>query len=377
MTTVARNRLAWLVAGVAFTLMSLLEERLFMMPQGTTEQWLYFSILVTCLSLPLLASHVAVGTIAVVGGLIGMLLVENSLPGGAQLAAILALYMAGWKLARPQAHHVRLGVLIPFALVYIYFLTTGRNTLSDVVIFMAFGAAAYFIGEVVFKKDLVELRLAEQNLLLIEQRELMTQRALTEERSRIGRELHDILAHTVSLMVIQAGAARKVLRADIEKTEAALDAVETSGRNALRDMRTIVARMKTGNDLDLAPTLASLEQLVQNTEAAGLPVEFDVTPDLEAVPEPLQLTVYRIVQESLTNALKHGGAGGSATVTVQHVGRGIFVTVQNIAGTGSATFSTEGGHGLAGMGERVHVFGGTLETGPTPDGFLVEAHLPI
>ena len=209
MTAVTRNRLAWLVTGIAFMLTSLLEEDLLRAPETSDDRWMYFFIAVACLSLPLLASHITLGTILSVGAVVGLLVVEHSLPGGAQLAAILASLYGGSKLPRPSAHQVRLGVLIPFSVTYLYFLVEGRNELSDVVIFLGFATAVYFVGDITYKKDLAEQRLAAQNVLLIEQRELRTQQAVTEERSRIGRELHDILAHTVSLMVIQAGAAEE------------------------------------------------------------------------------------------------------------------------------------------------------------------------
>lgn len=377
--SLGRSRLGWLILGAALALISMLEEDLLMFPSEAVDQVVFGLILVTCFSLGLFPTHIAAGSTLGVGSLAVMLIFEKSLPGGAQLAAIFALYMAGSHLARPLAHQVRLITLIPFSIIYLYFFFGERNSASDVIIFVAFAAAAYYLGETVFRKDRAEARLAEQNLLLLEQHELKTQQTITEERARIGRELHDILAHTVSLMVIQTSAARKVLRGDVDRAEIALDAVETSGRNALKEMRTIVARMKADSPAEFAPSpnLAALVPLVETTRAAGLPVTLTIDPVAMSATETLQLTTFRIVQEGLTNALKHGGGGTETTVDISVSGRDLMIRIHNTDGERKPEFGGEGGHGLAGMTERVHVFGGTLKTGPVTGGFLVEAHLPF
>jgi signal transduction histidine kinase len=211
-------------------------------------------------------------------------------------------------------------------------------------------------------------------------RDLATHEAVTAERARIARELHDVVAHHMSVMVVQAGAARAVGAKDPAAANEALRQIETSGRTGLAEMRRLLEILKTSdgeNDLTPQPGLAGLDDLLDGMRATGLPVEAVV----EGVPRPLppgvDLSAYRIVQEALTNALKHAGEA-SARVLVRYEADALEVEIVDDGRGMPGDGSPAGGQGLIGMRERVQLFGGTLDAGPKPGGgFLVRARLPV
>jgi signal transduction histidine kinase len=211
-------------------------------------------------------------------------------------------------------------------------------------------------------------------------RDLAAREAVTAERARIARELHDVVAHHMSVMVVQAGAARAVGAKDPAAANQALRQVETSGRAGLAEMRRLLEILKTSdgaNDLTPQPGLAGLDDLLDGMRATGLPVEAVV----EGVPRPLppgvDVSAYRIVQEALTNALKHAGEA-SARVLVRYEADAIEVEIVDDGRGMPEDGSPAGGQGLIGMRERVQLFGGTLNAGPKPGGgFLVRARLPV
>jgi signal transduction histidine kinase len=203
------------------------------------------------------------------------------------------------------------------------------------------------------------------------------QRAIEEERARIARELHDVVAHSVSVMVIQSGAVRHRLDGDHPREREALEGVERAGREALDEMRRMLGILRSSGDqpsLEPQPGMGELAGLAEQMRTAGLPVELLVTGD-RSLPAGLGLTVYRIVQEALTNVLKHAGPA-RARVTISIGERSVIVEVVD-DGSGSAE-GTGTGHGLVGMRERVGIYGGTLTTGRREDGgFAVRAELPL
>ncbi len=211
-----------------------------------------------------------------------------------------------------------------------------------------------------------------------QEREERAQKAARDERARIARELHDVIAHSVSVMVVQAGAAEEVLRQTPECALEPIRAVQDTGRQALAEMARLLGMLRRdGEELGLAPQpgLDDLEGLVEQTRRAGLPVELRVEGTPRPVPLGADLSAYRIVQEALTNARKHAGEA-RATVTVRYGAEALEVEV---ADDGSGSGNGDGsGHGLVGMRERVALFGGELHAGPRPDGgFRVHARLPI
>jgi signal transduction histidine kinase len=190
--------------------------------------------------------------------------------------------------------------------------------------------------------------------------------------------MHDVVAHAVSLMVLQLGAARMRLEVDGVRLPPELRAAEDTGREALGELRRTVGVLRetsSAGSLAPVPDLGSLPDLVPPFAAVGLAVTLDVSPGEGPLPSSLQLAAYRIVQEGLTNVAKHAG-GVPVTVSVRRVGQELVVAVQN--SPGRAAHASAGGHGLAGMRERVMMFGGTLDAGPAGNGgFRLVARLPV
>jgi signal transduction histidine kinase len=201
--------------------------------------------------------------------------------------------------------------------------------------------------------------------------------AVAEERNRIARELHDVVGHSVSVMTVQASAVRRLMRPDQEKERAALETVEAAGREALTEMRRMVGVLRSGDappDLAPPPTLDQLDRLVDNFRRAGLDVVLETEGERANVPPGLDLTAYRLVQEALTNTLRHARAT-RAVVRVGVCGDALVISVRD---DGEGPNGTPPGTGLLGMRERVAVYGGTLSTGAAQGGgFELRAELPL
>jgi signal transduction histidine kinase len=208
-------------------------------------------------------------------------------------------------------------------------------------------------------------------------------RAVASERARIARELHDVVSHQVSVIVIQAGAARRALGRRPDDVAAAIEAIETAGRHALTDMRRmlgILGEPGPGRPESLAPLpgLDELGALVERVRAAGIRVELSIEGERRPLDPGVEVGAYRIVQEALTNVLKHASAS-EARVAVGYEPAVLMIEVENRR-TGRSSDLPRGsgeGHGLIGMRERATVLGGTLDAGPTPTGFRVSARLPV
>ncbi|WP_326643328.1 sensor histidine kinase [Streptosporangium sp. NBC_01755] len=213
-----------------------------------------------------------------------------------------------------------------------------------------------------------------------ERGELLDRKAVAEERTRIVRELHDVVAHSVSVMVMQAGAARLMLRPDQLVERETLTVVEEAGREAVEELRRMLGLLRTdSNEDELAPqpNLARLEDLVEQVHGAGLEVELAVEGEARPLPAGLELSAYRIIQEALTNTLKHAGPA-RVTVTVSHRPRTLSLEVVDDGPRHGHTGPRGAGHGLIGMRERVALFHGRLATGPLPDGgYRVSASFPL
>lgn len=210
------------------------------------------------------------------------------------------------------------------------------------------------------------------------EREVAARIAVAEERARIARELHDIVAHAVSVMVLQVGAVRHKLPDERTEDRDALKDVERVGRTALTEMRRLLGAMRDdGDDLELTPQpgLGSLEPLLEEVRRAGLPVQLHVEGEPVPLPRALDLSAYRIVQEGLTNALKHAHAG-RADVVVRYGSDELQIDVRD-DGRGAST-SDGLGHGLVGIRERVKLYGGEMSTGSANGGgFVLSARLPL
>ena len=215
--------------------------------------------------------------------------------------------------------------------------------------------------------------------LLERERDLQAREAVVAERERIARELHDVIAHDVSLMVIQAGAAQRVMRDQPDKASEALSSIQDSGRRAVDELYLLLGMLRDDGQ-DLAPQrgLSAVEGLVGEVSRSGIPIELRITGERRDLGNALEVSAYRLVQEALTNVLKH--AGGSRTlVELAYDPAQLTVRVAD-DGTGSATspVAGSGGHGLLGMRERVRMFGGSFDAGRRAGGgWCITAVLPI
>src|SRR5215211_1791801 len=228
-------------------------------------------------------------------------------------------------------------------------------------------------------RKLEQARAAEERADRVQrQRAEEARAAVAEERARIARELHDVVGHAVSVMTVQASGVRRLLHEDQEREREALMIVEQTGREALAEMRRLVGVLRRPEEapaLAPQPSLQHLDKLVEHAREAGLPVELRVEGEPLPLPVRDDLTAYRLVQEGLTNALKHARAE-RAQVLVRYSAGDIEVTVSD-DGRGAGS-DDGGGHGLVGMRERVAVYGGALEAGPLPDGgYRLRARLPV
>jgi signal transduction histidine kinase len=210
------------------------------------------------------------------------------------------------------------------------------------------------------------------------ERDLATREAVVEERARIARELHDVIAHHVSMIVIQAGAERSILTDADSSTREVLETVEQTGRGALVEMRRLLGVLRSDTHEPLAPQpgLDDVPMLVGQLGEAGLPVELRIDGERRVLPVGIELSAYRIVQEALTNALKHAGEA-RATVCVRYASDALELEIAD-DGEGSVSRASGGGHGLVGMRERVALYGGRFDAGQSPTGgFVVRVVLPV
>jgi signal transduction histidine kinase len=243
----------------------------------------------------------------------------------------------------------------------------------------AFASTFWFAGRVVRSRSRLTAELHEVTVQAGEAREGEAARAVAEERRRIAREMHDVVAHSVSMMVVQAGGARRILDRDPARAVAAAELIERTGREALVEMRTLLGVLHAGEHAERAPqpTLHELDALVERTRLAGVPVSLSVDGEKRELPAGLDLAAYRVVQEALTNVIKHGG-GAPTEVHVHYRADAVEVRVAD-QGDGAHNVRLSGsGQGLVGMRERVRMYGGELRAGrQRGGGFEVHVRLPL
>jgi signal transduction histidine kinase len=250
--------------------------------------------------------------------------------------------------------------------------------------FMGILAAAWLLGHFAHNYRAYAARLEERTVELEQAREELARRAVTEERLRLARELHDVVAHAMSVIAVQSGVGAHIADTNPQEAAKALAAIEATSRAALEELRRLLGVLRQENEpqgaLTPVPGLADLDSLLAEVSKAGLAVKLQVNGTRPQLPAGVDLSAYRIVQEALTNVVKHAGPA-RAQVVVGY--RDQDVTVEVIDdGRGAVTSASDGragtGHGLIGMRERVAAFGGDLQTGPRPGGgFRVAARLPL
>ncbi|MEV6985155.1 sensor histidine kinase [Sphaerisporangium sp. NPDC051017] len=257
--------------------------------------------------------------------------------------------------------------------------------LGEHVFVLVVALAVWLVGRSVRLRRAYTAELVDRAERLERAREADTRAARAEERSRIARELHDVVAHHVSVMTVQAAAARKVLETRPEAARDALVAIEEMGRTAMREMRGIVGVLRTdGESGELAPQpgMADLPVLVDQMREAGLRAQLWIEGEQAVLPPGIDLAAYRLVQEALTNSLRHAGPAARAWVTVRRERDELLVHVEDDGrgGTGGLTRGPgdRPGHGLVGIRERVALYGGVLRIGPRQGGgFEVRARFPL
>ena len=331
-------------------------------------------------SLPLIVRRrYPLAVMAVVSGatLVHLTITPADQPISAGLGVLVATYTIGERLDR-RTSLTAMGLTV--ALLAIAFI--GRAGIAAV-----FGSlvqtelilvVAWLLGDASRIRRLYAGTLEERALMLERERDERAERAVREERERIARELHDVVTHHVSVIVIQAGGAVSVLDRRPEEARSALEAIAATGRLALTDMRRMLGILGEPDTSGPTPGLDRLDELLEQLRSAGLEAELVVEGDPRSLDPGLEVSAYRIVQEALTNTLKHAG-GGRALVVVRYATDMLEIEVEDRRGpeTPRQVEPPHEGRGLIGMRERAAMLGGTLTAHPTPTGFLVTARLPL
>jgi signal transduction histidine kinase len=299
------------------------------------------------------------------------------------LFLVFAAYAIG---AGNRGRRLRLasGALVAlFGLSQLVFWITGGFA-GDLVPVIVWMAAAWGVGVAIRSRGEQARRARQLAAQLEKTQEHRTAEAVEQERSRIARELHDVVAHGLSVIVVQAAAERRALThgtTDPDATAAVLESVERAGREALVDLRRLLGLLRNVDEppsLSPQPSLAELDVLLAPVREAGIDVTVRIEGAADPLPAGVDLTAYRIVQESLTNVLKHAHAGRVEIVIRHRAGRVEIDVTDDGGALGREPAAPGGGNGLLGMRERVSIFGGTVTTGPRAEGgWAVQARLPV
>jgi signal transduction histidine kinase len=313
---------------------------------------------------------------AVLASMAGVLLFAGVDPGGAYdtSSMFFALLLASWaagSLLEPRRAAIALAAVLVAGWTV---MLRGPGVPVSEVVWITLPLTGVFLLSLVAARRGEEVRQARERA---ERSEAEARRAVDEERARITRELHDVLAHSVSVMTVQASAVRRLLRPEQEREREALLSVEETGRQALAEMRRLLGIMRP--DAEPAarapqPGLRTLPTLVEQVRQSGLPVELTIEGEPVSLPAGVDLSAYRIVQEALTNTLRHAGEA-HAWVAVRYGGEDVEIEVAN---DGRSDNGDGSGHGLVGMRERVALCGGELTAGPREGGgYRIAARLPV
>lgn len=292
------------------------------------------------------------------------------------IALVVAVYSVG---AHAVGRWALAGALATLALAFVATATDpDEATLGAYVFFLLVVGGPWLAGRAIRHRRLSERRLEHRAVAAERAREERARAAVAEERARIARELHDVVAHAISVIVLQARGGRRSLAREPEEAREAFDSIESTGRQALAEMRRLLGMLRQGDD-DLAlapqPSLASLGGLAAQVSEAGLPVELTIEGEPRELPPGVDLSAFRIVQEALTNALKHAGPA-AAHVLVRYGEEELELEISD-TGPG-AQVGAGPGHGLIGMRERAALYGGEVVAGRRSEGgFAVRVRLPL
>jgi signal transduction histidine kinase len=277
------------------------------------------------------------------------------------LASFLAVGSAAFYARRPVV-----ALLVAILLVWPAILLDKGWAPADLIYAAVLILLAWSVGRA-FAVGNLRAQLAEQR----------TNAAVAQERVEIARELHDIVAHSISVMTLHAGGVRRLLRPDQETERDALDVVEQTGRQALAELQRVLGVLRTPVDrpLEARPGLADVDELLESARATGLTADLHIEGQPRPLPAGVDLSAYRIMQEALTNVLKHAAAS-HVVVNINYDGGAVRLAVID-DGTGRSVVGIQPGHGLIGMRERAALYGGVLEAGPLPGrGFRIAATIP-
>ncbi len=294
----------------------------------------------------------------------------------------LAMYSVGAQL-KPKRSLLVGGVVLDVVLLWtlagIYFYDIAWFSVISVVAILGF---PLLIGRETYHREQRIIALERRAVEADHEKEQRAQEAVNRERVRIARELRDVVAHEITVMTIQSAGARRIIDNDPDQARAAMKSAEAAGHRALTEVRRMLGILRPTDPraTDPQPGMADLDRLVDQMNEAGLPTSLEVSGDVRSLPLGVDLNAYRIIQESLTNTLKHGGPDVRATISIAYEPHSLAIEV-NDDGRGAAAWDgseDEPGQGLVGMHERAAILDGAVHTGPRPGGgYRVSAKIPI
>jgi signal transduction histidine kinase len=319
-------------------------------------------------------------TVLAVCAAAAVLLIVIGFRGPILLTVPLAMYTVATRADRRTSRNAL--ALVAGSLAVAAITAVGGPGLGSAVTGVALTLVGWLAGENMRARRAYTRGLAERAAEREREREARIHRAAADERMRIARELHDVVAHSMSVIAVRSGVARAVLDSRPEEAGEALAIIEQTSRQALQEMRHLVGVLRQGEDASLspadlgpAPGLADLALLLEQIAQAGVTVTIEQEGQGRDLPPGIDLSAYRIIQEALTNVVRHGG-GGRARLRIRYQPSDVEIEITNPVTINEEPTHAEGGHGLVGMRERVALYGGELRAGPSPDGFRVLARLP-
>lgn len=343
---------------------------------GAQPSW-WGTILVVAASLPIALRRVAPIPVALGIVLVQVVSEAAGVQGSGWVGLMVAVYSLGAHTSGRPRTTAAVAIVLMLSALLISGLLVDQIGPGSVIGSGITLTTAFVLGDNLQRRRQAIADLAERAERAERERDLLAREKVTEERTRIARELHDVVAHSVSVMIIQAGAARRTLHADPDAAVAALSTIEGSGREAMAELRRVLGVLRHADQADLAPqpSIDSLRDLVADDH--DLPIRLEVADDLGVLPPSVELTGYRVVQEALTNVRRHAGTVTKVDVRLCRVDDRLVIEV-NDDGRGAAADAGPEGFGLIGMRERIGTVGGTLDVGPhRGGGWRVRAELPV